>query len=86
MPKVYISREQRQKAHLAAWLYGNMKTCHVTQEQLAERIGVSQQGLSKKIKEQRFTYSDLLVIFDTFKPDSDEMYRLFGLRKPTGSE
>lgn len=79
MPKSYITREQRQQAHFSAWLFGAMKTAHITQEQLAKRLGLSQPGLSQKLKKQNFTYDDLLVIFDVFKPDQKELDALLGI-------
>lgn len=86
MPKVYLSKLDRQQAHFSAWLYGNMKITNTSQEALAKRLGVSQQALSRKLKTGHFSYGDLLTLFDVFKPEPDEMYRLFGIRKPTGSE
>lgn len=79
MPKAYWTKEQRQQAHFSAWLFGCMKVNHVTQEQLAKRLGLSQPGLSQKLKKQNFTYDDLLVIFDVFKPDQKELDTLLGI-------
>lgn len=79
MPKSYITTEQRQRAHLSAWVYGCLKTSGITQTQLAERLGISQQALSKKIKSQRFNYDDMVVIFDTFKPEPRELDQLLGI-------
>ena len=79
MPKSYITREQRQQAHFSAWLFGAMKTAHITQEQLAKRLGLSQPRLSQKLKKQNFSYDDLLVIFDVFKPDQKEVSMLLGI-------
>lgn len=79
MPKSYITREQRQQAQFSAWLYGAMKTTGITQSQLAERMGIAQASLNRKLKNQHFSYSDLLVIFDTFEPDRDELATLLGM-------
>lgn len=76
MAKSYITIEARQRAHFSAWLFGQMKVCHVTQEELSKRLGISQSALSKKIREQRFNLNDLIVIFGTFKPDLKEVARL----------
>lgn len=80
MPKSYITRESRQQAQFSAWLYGAMKTSHITQAELSQRLGITQQGLSQKMKYQRFSYSDLLVIFDVFKPDAKELETLLVLK------
>lgn len=79
MPKAYISKEQRQRARLAAWIYGNMKTRHIPQRQLADEMGISQAGFSQKMNKQIFTYSDLLVIFRVLKPSEKELVMLLGL-------
>ena len=81
MPKVYLTKQARQQAHFCAWLYGNMKITNTTQMELAKQLGVSQQALSQKLKTGHFSYSDLLTLFDVFKPEPDEMYGLFGIRK-----
>ena len=80
MPRAYITKESRQQARFSAWLYGAMKTSGITQQALADRLGCTQQGLSAKIKNQRFSYSDLLVIFDVFKPDAKELETLLVLK------
>lgn len=79
MPKTYITRESRQRAHFSSWVYGVMKTSGITQTQLAERLGITQQALSKKIKSQHFSYDDMVVIFDVFKPEPRELDRLLGI-------
>ena len=79
MPKTYITKEQRQRAHLSAWVYGAMKTSGITQTQLAERLGCSQQKVSKMLKHQHFTYDDLIVIFNVFRPDQYELDNLLGI-------
>lgn len=76
MPKAYITAEARQRARFSAWLYGCMRTCHVTQAELSKTLGVSQPALSKKIKKQQFTFNELVAIFKTFKPDAKEVARL----------
>ena len=81
MPRSYITTEARQRAHFSAWLYGCMKTTHTTQEQLAKRLGYSQQALNRKLKNQHFSYSDLVVIFDVFPPDRRELDMLLGIER-----
>jgi len=78
MPKTYITREQRQQDKMTAWVYGQMKINHISQAQLAKKMGITQQGLSKKIRNRNFTYSDILVFVDTFKPDQKEIAMLLG--------
>ena len=79
MPKTYITQEQRQRARFSAWLYGAMKTSRITQAELAKRLGCSQQKVSKMLKYQKYTLEDLLVIFDVFRPDREELDTLLGI-------
>lgn len=79
MPKAYITNESRQRAHFSAWVYGCMKTSGITQTQLAERLGCTQQKVSKMLKCQHFTYDDMIVIFDIFKPEPRELDRILGI-------
>ncbi len=79
MPKTYITREQRNRAHFSAWLFGQMKVGHVTQAELARKLDCTQQALSRKLKTQHFTLNDMIVIFEVFKPDSRELDDLLGI-------
>lgn len=78
MPKTYITQEQRQQAKMSAWIYGQMKIQHITQAELAEKMGITQQGLSKKIRNHTFSYSDVLLFVKVFEPDQKELAMLLG--------
>ncbi len=79
MPKVYLTKQSRQQAQFSAWVYGCMKISGITQEQLAKRLNISQQALSRKLKMHHFSYSDLISIFEVFEPDHKELDRLLGI-------
>lgn len=79
MPRTYITQEQRNRAKLSAWIFGCLKTTGTTQAELAARLGCTQQAISRKLREQRFSYDDMVVIFEVFKPDARELDTLLGI-------
>ena len=70
MPKVYITRQQKLNERLVSLIYGTMKVKHITQAQMAEKLGITQQSFARKLKFAQFTYSDLFTIFEVLElPD-----------------
>lgn len=78
MPRVYITNDQRLCARLAAWVYGEMRINHITQEMIASKRGVSRQAIGAKLKNQKFDFEDFVCFVDLFKPDDAELRRLLG--------
>ena len=76
MPKVYLTKQEKLNKDLSAWIYGNMKVQRISQQALADRIGIKQPSLNYKLKHGNFTFSDLSVIFETLKPDEQTLMRL----------
>ena len=76
MPKVYITKDEKLNAKLAAWVYGEMKVQHVTQEMIAKERGVSRQAISKKLRTHSFDFDDFTTFVGIFKPDDAEIARL----------
>lgn len=64
MPKAYITLQQQKNNELAALIYGTMKVKGVTQKCLADALGISQPGVSDKLRRKSFSYEDLVTIFD----------------------
>lgn len=78
MPKVYLTSEMRLRDNFAAWLYGQMKLNGESQKALARDMGLSQQGMCKKIKKQSFTFDDFVFFVKRFQPDTDTILKLTG--------
>lgn len=78
MPRVYVTTNERLCARLAAWVYGQMKVNRITQRELANRRGVSQQAISDKLKYHRFDFEDFVTFVELFNPDDEEIRRLIG--------
>ena len=81
MPRVYLSEQQRLNDRLARWLVGEMKLQGISQRQLAESRGVTQQALSKKIKSRSFDFEDVCCFIRVLKPEIDEVKRFMGMEK-----
>lgn len=82
MPKVYLNESDRLSARLSAWVYGNMKVQGFSQKQLAERLDMSQQLLSYKLKNRSFTFTEFAGLVKALKPDADEIMKLIGMEMP----
>ena len=78
MAKVYLTEELRLRDRLAAWTYGQMKTNGTSQKAISARMGLSQQGLCKKLRKQSFTFDDFVFFLGQFKPDTDTILDLVG--------
>jgi predicted XRE-type DNA-binding protein len=78
MPKVFLTREMRLREELAVWICGQMKVNRLTQLNVARELGITQQGLCKKIKRRTFSYDDMLFFFAKFQPDKETVMRLTG--------
>ena len=76
MPKVYLSEKDRLCARLAKWVYGEMKLRGMTQAQLAEKMLISQQALSEKLKRASFSYEDFVLFVKEFEPTANELAAL----------
>lgn len=65
---------------LSAWIYGQMKVRNISQERMADAIGIKQPSLNYKLKHGTFSFDDLTIIFGIIKPDEQTLMRLMGVR------
>jgi DNA-binding transcriptional regulator LsrR (DeoR family) len=73
MPRVYITKQQQMNNRLVSLIYGTMKVQHVTQRQMADKLGISQQAYAKKLKKCQFTFVDLVTIFEELDMQDEEI-------------
>lgn len=78
MPKTYLTREMRLRDNFAAWIYGQIKTSGKSQRKVAGELGMTQQGMSKKLRKQSFTFDDFVFFLRQFQPDEDTLLKLTG--------
>ena len=76
MPKVYITKQQQMNNRLVSLIYGTMKVQHVTQRQMADKLGISQQAYAKKLKNSQFTFVDLVTIFEVLDMPDEEIVKV----------
>jgi len=79
MPKTYITTQDKLNNKLSAWIVWTMKSLGYSQESVAKELGISQQALSRKIHNRKFTYEELVSVFGILKPDSETVADLMGV-------
>jgi len=78
MPKIYLTREMRLREHFALWIFGQMKVNGKSQRKIAGELGLTQQGVCKKFKNQSFSFDDFVFFLNMFKPDQETIMKLVG--------
>ena len=81
MPKAYITKQQQMNNRLVSLIYGTMKVQHVTQRQMADKLGISQQAYAKKLKNSQFTFVDLVTIFEELNMQDEEILSVMREKK-----
>lgn len=88
MPRVGIKRKEYKLKDFKGWVVQQMHIHHKTQKEVAEALGISQSSIcqmlkvpdkktkDKKIKEDPFTYGQLLTLCELFEVDGEEKKRL----------
>ena len=79
MPKVYLSERDRMCARLSRWIYGELKVRRLSQRTMAEKMGISHQALSQKLKRSSFDYSDFVFFVKEFQPSDKELREIIGI-------
>lgn len=73
MPKVIINKKEYMVQNIGSYVVMWLHRQHKYIKDLAKEMGITQQGLSYKIKTNTFTYSDLLTIFDYLAVPDEEI-------------
>ena len=75
--KIYITRTRRSLNKISDYIRGELKRQNLTQEQLADRIGVKQQTLSKWLKNPKVlkleNFIDIIQELHTPKEEAAEL-------------
>lgn len=80
MPKVFLDPVQKRVNKLTDFIIGEMKRQKIRQWEMAEELGLSQQGFSLKLK-RGFRVEDLLRIFAKLKVSEKDAGELLGYEK-----
>lgn len=76
MPKVNLDPTASLETLLYGYIAEATSEADMTQTDLANEIGYSQQRLNYKIKNRALTAKDLLRIFGTLKPDAETLFKV----------
>jgi len=79
MPKVYLTEKDRLCQRLAKWVYGEMKSRRLTQQAVANQMGITHQALSQKLRNASFSYEDFVFFVKTFQPTDNELRQIIGV-------
>lgn len=74
--RIRANRIKYKQVDFVKWLVGEMITRKLTQRNIAEIIGATQQMVSRKISQSAFTYPEMLMIFEEFETDLKEQAKL----------
>ena len=81
MPRVNGKRIEYKDADLYAYIIGQMKARGMTQKELGEELGLSQQVTSAKLKRRGLTTKELIEVIEILNIDAATVGQLIGGRK-----
>lgn len=76
MPRIRELKHQYMANDIGAWVKGQIMRKKLSQEYVADEMGITQQALSRKIRENSFKYIDLLLLFKALKVEDREIIKL----------
>lgn len=79
MPKVYLTEKDLLCARLARYVYGEKEIRRLSLEDIASEMGITHQALSKKLRNESFSYPDFCFFVKYFKPTNKELLEIIGL-------
>lgn len=79
MARSYITKTDRQRDRIVAYVISELKVRGLRQQDLANYMGISQQALSQKMRKKSFHFEDYVQIVNYFNADDYELRRLAGI-------
>lgn len=79
MPRVYLNESQKLCHRLADWIQGQKRLLKLTDTDLAKEHGISQSAMSRKLREESFSFDDYVFFVQRFRPDDDTLKYIIGL-------
>lgn len=76
MPRVKALKTEYMANDLGAYIKGVMWRQQVKQQDIAEALGVTQQAVDYKLRNNSFSYKDLLIVFRELQLPDGEILRL----------
>lgn len=81
MPRTFLTKQQKLNNELVAYIFGEMKVRRITQQSIADVLGITQPAFSYKLKRGIFSYQDLTEIFGILQPDGEKLQKLMGVKE-----
>lgn len=78
MPKIFLNRQEEACVRLSEWVLGQMSSKKVSQSDMAADLGITQQGVSWKVKNNSLTFRDFIYFLEKFDPDEKTIRYLIG--------
>lgn len=79
MPRVTIKRKTYMVSDLSKWIAGKMYESNITQDDLAQIIGISQPAFSNRLRKGLFSYEDMITLLKALHATDQEILRLMKL-------
>lgn len=71
MPRILFGATERKKEIFKAWIFGSMKAKKISQEKMAELLGIHRLTFRNRLESMTFDYGDLLTIFKVLEADPE---------------
>lgn len=83
MARGYLKEKDYIRSDFKVYIQRTMRVLGYTQEQMAEKLGITRQTFAERLENGTLTYNDLLTIFDTLKiPENTILFYLrFGYKR-----
>ena len=78
MPRVAINKHKYMVNDLYAYLIGQMRVKGVTQQDLGEKLGLTQQVISNKLRKQQLTTLELIEVIDVLEIGAEALSQMLG--------
>lgn len=79
MPRVTLLKDEYMANDIGANLTGLMFRARYSQTKMADALGITQGGFNYKLRNNAFSYHDLLIIFHELHLEDAEIVRLMKL-------
>lgn len=76
MPRIHQKKREYLLTDFRKWLIGELKVRGIKQSEVAKWYGITQQSVSRKIKDGDFNVPELIVLFDELGTEPEQIGKL----------
>ena len=76
MPRIKVYKTEYLVKDFPHWVEDKLREKGMHQKEVAFLLGITQQSLSYKIRNNAFTFEDFIKLMEIFKPDEKELIGL----------